>query len=143
MRLVEFYEKDEQRKERLVYCEFCGSKFDREDEDIYAIELGWTGGTDNICHECYINFVREKISNTKGTFFGIEFLKDDGSVRKALVRTGVKRSVNGNGNGNGSDSYKRLYDIKKGGWITVRYWAVLKMTARKERFQFKDKEFIN
>jgi hypothetical protein len=51
----------------------------------------------------------------KGKFFTIEFIKNDGTIRKMNARLGVNKYVNGKGKKFNDDDYNLMtvYDVKK------------------------------
>lgn len=68
-----------------------------------------------------VNELREAINETKGKFFSVEFTKKDGSYRKMLCRTGVKKHLKG-----GELPYDPIekmllpvYDVQKQAYRTI------------------------
>ena len=64
--------------------------------------------------------VKDLIVNTQGKFFTVEFVKKDGSNRKMLARTGVKKGLVGAGRSKLlADNLVCVYDIQAKGYRTI------------------------
>jgi hypothetical protein len=65
--------------------------------------------------------VKDFLKKTNGHFFSVEFVKKDGTVRKLVGRTGVKKYLKGGENkveGPGRP-YVTVYDVQNKGYRTV------------------------
>ena len=57
--------------------------------------------------------MKQKIESTRGKFFTVNFVKKDGSVRKMLARTGVKKGL------------VCVWDVQNNGYRTINCDSVL------------------
>ena len=68
------------------------------------------------------SMLRNIISATKGQFFSVRFVKENGSMRNMICRTGVKKGIKGTGYPM-SESKKlirwRVYDMNKKAYRTI------------------------
>jgi len=77
------------------------------------------------------------IRSTKGGFFGVEFIKKDGSRRKMLARTGVKKGVK-----EGAREYTpplvprhiTVWDRHAGGYRKINVNTIQTVAAKGQRF---------
>ena len=66
------------------------------------------------------------IENTKGKFFTVEFVKNDGSHRKMVARMGVKKGLVGAGRSKPlAENLVCVYDVQAKGYRTVNCDKVL------------------
>ena len=56
--------------------------------------------------------LKAMIKSTKGCFFSCKTLKDDGSVRHWVARTGVKKGVKGVGRKNTKENLVTVFDMQ-------------------------------
>ena len=72
----------------------------------------------------------EKISETRGKIFSVEFVKKDGSKRKMVCRTGVKKGTSGKGMK--YDPIKKgllpVFDMQKGAFRMINLETITKLT---------------
>ena len=67
-----------------------------------------------------IDAVKNTIDATKGRFFIVTFIKADGTIRKMITRTGVKKGIKGTGVPMKSADAIRLYDVNIQQYRTVK-----------------------
>lgn len=62
------------------------------------------------------------IKSTNGAFFGVSFVKTDGTLRDMTCRLGVSKGVNGRGQAFAPSDYDLLtvYDVSKGAHRMIR-----------------------
>lgn len=91
------------------------------------------------------NFIRDKIKEANGQFFGVTFIKKDGTVRVMTCRTGVAKHVKGVGLAYNPKVYGLLPVWEKqtdaGGDETyrmVRVSAVTRLTVGGKEYHFED-----
>jgi len=121
-------------REEKQYCCECGEKFDTfEMESVeFVSTVEW------MCFECYKAKVMNEIKKTAGKIFFVEFVKKDGSIRKMLARTGVKKGINGNGHSLKEETKNhviRVYDMMKQAWRTITYDKVIRFSGNKIAFE--------
>ena len=63
--------------------------------------------------------LKAMIKSTKGRFFSCVTLKSDGSYRKWVARTGVKKGVKGVGRKNTKENLVTVYEPKVKGYRTI------------------------
>jgi hypothetical protein len=69
---------------------------------------------------------KQLIESTRGRFFTVEFVKKDGSNRKMLARTGVKKGLVGAGRSKPlAENLVCVYDVQAKGYRTVNCDKVL------------------
>ncbi len=65
------------------------------------------------------------IRSFKGDIFSAEFVKKDGSIRRMVARTGVKKGVVGTGSPNGLNTTAiRVFDMEKGAFRQINLATV-------------------
>lgn len=70
--------------------------------------------------------VKNLIANTKGKFFSIEYVKKDGTDRKMLAQTGVKKGLVGAGRSKPlAEHLVCVFDIQAKGYRTIDVNRVL------------------
>lgn len=70
--------------------------------------------------------MKQKIEDTRGKFFTVRFIKKDGSVRKMLARTGVKKGLVGVGRIKPiAENLVCVYDVVNKGYRTINCDSVL------------------
>jgi len=76
----------------------------------------------------------EKIQTAENTFFHVEFIKKDGSLRKMNARLGVKKGVKGTGMAYNpiEKGLLPVYDIEKGSFRMINLKTVTKLVIKKE-----------
>jgi len=67
------------------------------------------------------------IESTKGQIFALGFVKKDGTYRKMICRTGVRKGVKGTGKPDDLVKlpYRRVYDMRKHAWRRVNLATTL------------------
>lgn len=71
------------------------------------------------------------IENTKGRFFTVLFVKNDGSLRKMNARTGVTKYLKGGSSNVDPAKYFTLYDVQAKGYRSVNKDSILEISANK------------
>jgi len=81
--------------------------------------------------------LKEALKNTKGRFFGVEFYKKDGSVRRMNARLGVKKHLRGGTNKVEAPDrpYVTVFDIPTKGYRTVNLHTVTKVHLDGEEYE--------
>ena len=70
--------------------------------------------------------VKDLIVNTQGKFFTVEFVKKDGTNRKMIARTGVKKGLVGAGRSKPlADHLVCVFDVQSKGYRTIDVNRVL------------------
>ena len=70
--------------------------------------------------------MKQKIESTRGKFFTVNFVKKDGSVRKMLARTGVKKGLVGAGRVRPlANNLVCVWDVQSKGYRTINCDSVL------------------
>lgn len=72
----------------------------------------------------------EKIKETKGKIFSVEFVKKDGSNRKMVCRTGVKKGTSGVGMKYNpiEKGLLPVFDMQKGAFRMINLKTITKLT---------------
>ena len=76
----------------------------------------------------------EKIQTAKNTFFYVEFIKKDGSLRKMKCRLNVKKGVKGTGMAYNpiEKGLLPVFDLDKKGFRMIQLKTVQKLVIKKE-----------
>ena len=82
-----------------------------------------------------IQMMKTLIDSTKGRFYVINFVKLDGTVRRMLTRTGIKRGVKGHGLPNTKENILRAYDLSIGQWRSINLETVQSIKCGKVLFE--------
>lgn len=70
--------------------------------------------------------IKQRIEATKGKFFVVNFVKKDGSMRKMIARTGVKKNLVGAGRSKPlADHLVCVYDVANKGYRTINADSVV------------------
>ena len=87
--------------------------------------------------------VKNVINLTNGKIFRINFKKADGTIRKMICRTSVKKGVNGNGHAMSEDKQairRRVFDMQKGEFRTIPIDRVIFINFKSHRYIYASKE---
>ena len=81
-----------------------------------------------------IDEIRSRVGDT---FFSVEFIKKDGSLRKMVARLGVKKGVKGVGLAYNPTDYKLLcaYDVQKQGFRMISIDKIQTIKIRGNRIE--------
>jgi hypothetical protein len=85
--------------------------------------------------------LKELIQKTHGKIFWVHFYKKDGSPRKMIARTGVKKGVKGTGRGFKNPlemPYVRVFDMKKREWRMINLDTITEMHFQNKIYQVMD-----
>lgn len=77
-----------------------------------------------------VNIIRQ----TRGSFFGVTFIKKDGSVRPMNARLGVKKDVKGTGKVSLMPKHITVWDVKAKGWRKINVTTIQRLSALKSHF---------
>lgn len=70
------------------------------------------------------------ITETKGKFFSIKFVKKDASIRKMNCRLGVKKYLHGGKSNVDQEDFLTVYDIVAMGYRNINLSTVLSVTFK-------------
>lgn len=79
---------------------------------------------------------KDLIASTKGRIFSVTFRKADGTIRKMVARTGVKRYLKGGENKAlaSNPALVVVYDVQAKGYRMVNTDTVISMKANKKEY---------
>ena len=77
-----------------------------------------------------VNLIRQ----TNGGFFGVVFIKLDGSLRSMNARLGVRKDVKGTGRVSILPRYITVWDRTKGGYRKINVTTIQSLSANRARY---------
>ena len=85
--------------------------------------------------------LKQLLLSSKGKFFGVHFIKKDGTLRKLNGRFNVTKHLRGGKRKNQNDSHLIVWDVINKGYRTIDTGTILRCTVNGKCYKI-DKEVI-
>lgn len=80
--------------------------------------------------------VLKVINDSHGKIFAVKFIKNDGTLRMMLARTGVNKNLKGGTNGaSAKNNLVTVWDMAKGGYRMINLKTLLTLKASGETYE--------
>ena len=87
--------------------------------------------------------IKDLIKSTKGKFFVVTFIKENGDLRRMKARTGVKKGLKGVGKGWTKDNVVDVYDVTIKAFRSIRTDRVTSLQCGKIQYNVNNGAFLN